>query len=404
MRLLVLSHFFPYPGSEPFLVYESQFFTSTFDSVCVAALFGSKQPTYKISGLQVLPPVLPSPKSRWAIIGKGIFNFKSFSFHRSDFFNVWWKHPKTWYSLGLSILMSRAIRSSAAYKQLKVLINNGEPVILYSYWADHWTSSLPYLKKEIATGKIKIVIRAHGSDLTGAHQHGYRPFRTLVLSLCNTWYTVSEHGKQYLQNLYPQYAHKIVCSRLGVPGHGKGPVPSSFQTITLVSVSNVISLKRVALIFEILQQLNIEIIWHHFGDGSEMHNLKLKITEARQGLTVHLHGHVASDALVNFYVTQPVHAFINLSTREGLPVSIMEAFSFGIPVFATAVGGTPELVNNTNGYCINAQATQAELQNALEAFILQVSSTAQMRDNAYNTWSERVSSNNYIQFLKAIHD
>ena len=36
--------------------------------------------------------------------------------------------------------------------------------------------------------------------------------------------------------------------------------------------------------------------------------------------------------------------YVNLSTSEGIPVSIMEAMSYGIPVVATDVGGTSEAV------------------------------------------------------------
>jgi len=44
--------------------------------------------------------------------------------------------------------------------------------------------------------------------------------------------------------------------------------------------------------------------------------------------------------VLNYYASNPVDVFINTSSSEGLPVSIMEAMSFGIPVIATNVGGT----------------------------------------------------------------
>ena len=37
---------------------------------------------------------------------------------------------------------------------------------------------------------------------------------------------------------------------------------------------------------------------------------------------------------------QPYHVFLNVSSSEGVPVSIIEAMSFGIPCIATNVGGT----------------------------------------------------------------
>lgn len=52
---------------------------------------------------------------------------------------------------------------------------------------------------------------------------------------------------------------------------------------------------------------------------------------------------------------------------EGLPISIIEAMSYGLPIIATNVGGNSELViNGENGYLIN---NKKELQNALVSFI-----------------------------------
>jgi glycosyltransferase involved in cell wall biosynthesis len=53
--------------------------------------------------------------------------------------------------------------------------------------------------------------------------------------------------------------------------------------------------------------------------------------------------------IFEFYNSNPLDIFVNVSSSEGLPVSIMEAQSCGIPAAATAVGGTPETVTNENG-------------------------------------------------------
>jgi glycosyltransferase involved in cell wall biosynthesis len=44
--------------------------------------------------------------------------------------------------------------------------------------------------------------------------------------------------------------------------------------------------------------------------------------------------------------------FISLSAAEGLPVSVMEAISFGIPVVAAAVSGVPEIVTPDTGVLV----------------------------------------------------
>ncbi len=52
-----------------------------------------------------------------------------------------------------------------------------------------------------------------------------------------------------------------------------------------------------------------------------------------------LRGGISNAEVFQFYRDNKVDLFVNASTSEGLPVSIMEAISFGIPSIATNVGG-----------------------------------------------------------------
>ena len=46
----------------------------------------------------------------------------------------------------------------------------------------------------------------------------------------------------------------------------------------------------------------------------------------------------------------------------------MEAFSFGIPVYATNVGGTSEIVNSNNGKLLDKNITSEDLAMELQKF------------------------------------
>ena len=97
--------------------------------------------------------------------------------------------------------------------------------------------------------------------------------------------------------------------------------------------------------------------------------------------------------------------FINCSESEGIPVSIMEALSFGIPVIATNVGGTSEVViDGYNGFLLDKDFLEIDLKqmivdflNSSEDFILE------KRTNARIFWENNYDAEkNYTEFYKRI--
>ena len=75
-----------------------------------------------------------------------------------------------------------------------------------------------------------------------------------------------------------------------------------------------------------------------------------------------------------------------MSETEGIPVSIMEAQSYGIPVIATNVGGTSEIVHDgINGVLLSRNFDTADLLNAIETVICSYKSFS---DNALLTWKQ----------------
>ena len=85
---------------------------------------------------------------------------------------------------------------------------------------------------------------------------------------------------------------------------------------------------------------------------------------------------------------QNVDLFVNLSTTEGLPVSIMEAMAHRIPAIATEVGGTPEIViDGTNwSFIIELNFSNEQLVNAIKKiYFLDVKHKEKINENAYET-------------------
>lgn len=230
----------------------------------------------------------------------------------------------------------------------------GESFVFYSYWLYEAGYVAARLKKMFPGSSF--VSRCHGYDLyKQRHANGYMPFRHDLLTAADRIWPVSENGVAYLRAEYPFESGEKVCAmRLGTADHGICAAQAT-DRITLVSCSNLVDVKRVDKIVEALALLEKPAVWHHFGDGPLME----KLLRQANGLPEHIrwifHGNVPNQQLMEFYRTNHVDCFLNVSASEGVPVSIMEAMSFGIPVIATDVGGTAELVvHNENGFLLAA--------------------------------------------------
>lgn len=233
---------------------------------------------------------------------------------------------------------------------------SGSRVSVYSFWGSHGALALPYLPK-----RYRKVVRLHRFDLyEGAG--GRLPLRASIFGAADVLAPISEDGQRYLEENFGQLIApgKIEVLRLGTEDHGVGPVPKPLslrnesEPVRVVSCSSVIEVKRVSAILSALELISTQrsVHWTHFGSGKLMAELEGEVETAvinSPQLAVDLRGQAPNDEVISLYRTQPVDVFVNVSDSEGVPVSIMEALSFGIPAVATDAGGTGELVSKAAG-------------------------------------------------------
>lgn len=221
---------------------------------------------------------------------------------------------------------------------------NAETTI-YSFWGMGAGLVLPW----IPSGVRRVSLRLHRYDLY-EEESGYLPFRPALFQRAEQILAISESARRYLLTKYPEekLAGKIKVRRLGTAQ----PLPSNGALVnrpghTIVSCSNLIPVKRVERILSALEQVPLEepLTWIHFGGGVLEEELRAKAASVnRPGLTIEIRGSTPHEQVMDYYRTHKIAVFINVSESEGLPVSIMEAISHDIPVIATNVGGTAEIV------------------------------------------------------------
>ena len=290
--------------------------------------------------------------------------------------------------------------------------------IIYFYWGDKSVMVAPDLKRELAkvcANPPKICARLHGSDLWEGAK-GYLPYREEIYASLDFAGVDSKRGYNYILDNYKNHPTEVRVCYMGSikPKRDVKEKCNSLQsadnesvnkTLRLLSCSNIIELKRVELIFSsiltiienkeyFLQLKNSgfeKIEWTHFGAGELMEQLLLKIEDKFKAgiegkglpdnkenknsggvifennlLKVFIKGHVPHSEILSHYREQGGNLFILLSRTEGVPISLMEALSYSIPIMATDVGGVSEIFNNSN-YSTNCSHKEREIGYLLPA-------------------------------------
>jgi glycosyltransferase involved in cell wall biosynthesis len=278
-----------------------------------------------------------------------------------------------------------------------MLKDDGRTTIFYSYWLSRSALAAALLKRE--RPGLFVVSRTHGGDLYDARApYGFFPLRRAMLRHFDLIAPVSNDGFAWLSRRYPEA--RLEVNRLGTPD----PEPAAFRpkvgSINLLSVSSAIPLKRIDRIIEALALIPPEfpyaVFWTHIGSGPELEKLREQ-AKARLKDKVYFSfpGELPNLSIRRLIAGGEIDVFVNSSESEGIPVSIMEAMSGGIPVIAPAVGGIPEIVHDRiNGRLLSAAYLPAEIAQAICESLWYRSPEARIA--ARKTWEDGFSaSRNY---------
>ncbi|MBP5372015.1 MAG: glycosyltransferase [Bacteroidales bacterium] len=278
---------------------------------------------------------------------------------------------------------------------------NPSDCVFYSYWHDYKALALAMLRKDDQS--IKCIARAHRWDVfADKNLIPYLPFKSFIIKNLSQTYSISDAGKIYFeQYLNRKLDDKVTVSRLGKFNNRQPNMDKPSDSVLICSCSNLIPVKRVDKIIEVISYLQTKNIrWVHFGDGPLRAELEAMAASKLQNVEFEFRGIVANDKILDFYAENHVDLFINLSASEGIPVSIMEALSAGIPVLATNVGGTAESVNSRNGFLLPADFDCRNVSQIIDNNLnLPISEQNVYRHNAYDFWKENYDAGrNYGEF------
>jgi len=256
-------------------------------------------------------------------------------------------------------------------------------------------------------GRVAAVARAHGA--TVIHAHHYSPFvysalarlrmpglpviytehgrlsdagpsskrrvvNLLLRHFANDVYTVSDDVRQHLvAEGFRRETVGVIYNGIEI---GASPIPDTrarvrrelgvsdgtFVVGTIARLDPVKNLNTLVDAIGILSAEPAEVLLVVIGDGPERGSLERQVAERglEDGIRFLGHRDDARDWLAGCDV------YANSSISEGVSLTILEGMAAGLPVVATAVGGTPEVVDDTCGRLVPARDASA-LADALRA-------------------------------------
>ena len=403
-KLILLTSGFPYGASEPFLKSEVDYLSLVFDEISIIAV-NPENDNSQFLGSKCSVKVLRHTETIMDKL-KASFNIFSLMFLKELIIvNKVYKKQ-----IRLNILATILMGLYRAKKIKKTIeknydLSNKEKIYLYSYWCDDSALGLAMIQNKYPS--VKSFSRIHGWDVYfEVNDINYLAFRHYITDSLKTIFSISNKGKQYCNDVWKiKNTDKIIVSRLGVSV--QTPLILS-QELLLVSCSNLIPLKRVNLIIQALSNIiDLNIKWVHFGDGKERENLELLAnTILNTNITWEFKGWMPNDEIMKWYKANSPSLFINVSSSEGIPVSIMEAISFGIPIIATNVGGTSEIVDNKNGYLLSSDPDVTEITSAIKDYnALNLEQKKIKQELVLNKWFQEFNAEkNYTEFNKMISE
>lgn len=315
----------------------------------------------------------------------------------------------------IALLASNIFKAECAMKKIKferekgiktphssTLLPNSYSLIGYSFWF-YDCIYLAWLRKK---GWIdKAITRTHGGDLfeERGSLSGKILFRHFQGRYLDKILSVSKTGSSYLQNKYPKFKHKIETEYLGSTSHENLNPINKGERFVLVSCAMVRNIKRIHKIAEMLQYIDFPLTWYHIGNENlqakndntiAIYIENIEKLKSKKNIEFIAKGNMNNKEIFQFFRDIPIDLFISLSEAEGIPVSIMEAISFGIPVISTDVGGCKEIVTDETGILIPLETEMKEIAKIIIDFKTSHKNTAEYRSNVRLFWESKFNANN----------
>ncbi len=225
---------------------------------------------------------------------------------------------------------------------------------------------------------IPYLIRMGGGDVPGFRPFQYKRLYTLLTPFLNVlWRNAeflvanSEGLRKMAKRVFPDLPIHVIPNGVDMHRFTNGHARVPANEVRILFVSRLIMRKGLQFLIKaipmVCEQTNVPFLIKVVGDGPDKDKLITQIDDLGVNKSFRFYGYVDHEKLPEYYLDADI--FVLPSLAEGMPNVVLEAMGSGLPVVATKVPGSEELVHHgENGFLVDSGDSQA-LARALTKLI-----------------------------------
>lgn len=277
----------------------------------------------------------------------------------SYFFNPF-KFLKT--SINDNFINKWYVNFTSPIKFIYILLNDHKIQIIHI----HAASGRSFWRKQLYVNiaklfKKKVVLHMHGGAFKQFAKSNYSNVAKIIKK-ADCIIALSDKWKYYYENTFDCKRIEVIKNIIEEPRKH----PQKHEGFNLLFLGLIGDNKGIFDLLSVIckhkKEFNgkLKLI---IGGNGEVHRLQSFVKNNSLSDIVDYEGWISGEKKIE--LLNKSDAFILPSYNEGVPLSILEALSYDIPVISTTVGGIPEIVtNNENGLLI-APGDETALYNAI---------------------------------------
>jgi len=244
-----------------------------------------------------------------------------------------------------------------------------EPTSIHAQFATQ-PAIIAYFIKKYLNYNIEYSVTVHAHDIFYSNR-----WLKIISNEAKSLITISDYNINYLKKKYKINPEKIILSRLGVflQLH-KNPGMKSETGIFKVGLLSWFEEKKgIPYLLEAIKKISEEgkenIIFILAGSGKLMDFTKSFIKKFALEKIVQLPGPIFGKEKVDFFKNIDLFILPSVIVKndmDGIPIVLMEAVNFGLPIVSTSISGISEIcVNGYNGILIEEKNTKMIINSIL---------------------------------------